>query len=95
LKNIKNNSFEIFKNSIRTPNNSKIKNSKIQKLTEGGLKSKKVQKTNFSQNCKILRMAFSNILKTQQLPQKHPKTKNSKNLKTHRRRPQIKNSENK
>ena len=30
---------------------------------------------------KIIRMTFLKILKTKKLPQKHPKTKNSKNFK--------------
>ena len=42
---------------------------------------KKVQKIKYNQNCKILRMAISTNSKIQKLLQKHPKTKNSKNIK--------------
>ena len=42
---------------------------------------KKGKKTNDNQNWKILRMQFSKISKTQKWPQKHPKTKISKNFK--------------
>ena len=42
--------------------------------------------------CRILRMTFSTktIKKIKNDPKKHPKTKNSKSLKCHIRRPQMK-----
>ena len=93
LKNIKNDIFKNFKKSKmtqKTPKSQKFKNSKSH---IGRPHMKIVLKTNYSYNGKILRMTYSKISKNskgKKLRQKHLKAKNSKQSKSHIRRPQIK-----
>ena len=77
IENIKNDVFKNYKNPKITPKHPKIKNSKTSKSHVRGPQIKKVQKTNYNQILKILRMTFSKKFKTKKSPKKQPKCKHN------------------
>ena len=82
------------KSQIWHPKHPKSQNSINLKPHRRRHRIKKVQKTSYNQNFKILRMTFLKISKTKKWPTKHPKFKYLKKSKSNIRKPQIKNLEN-